>query len=41
VAVCEQLADADRIREYRWSIVPQGIKDELGEHNERLRALLI
>ena len=31
---------ADEIREYRWSLVPQDIRDELGEHNERLRALL-
>lgn len=40
VAVCERLKDADKIREYRWSVVPQDIKDELAEHNERLRKML-
>jgi hypothetical protein len=40
VAACESLKTADKIRAYRWSLVPQAIRDELGEHNERLRALL-
>jgi glycosyltransferase involved in cell wall biosynthesis len=39
VAWCEGKT-ADEIREYRWSLVPQDIKDELGEHNERLRRML-
>lgn len=40
VAECERLRTPDQIRTYRWSLVPQAIKDELGEHNERLRRLL-
>ena len=40
VAVCERLGTTDKIREYRWSLVPEAIRDELQEHNHRLRALL-
>lgn len=40
VAVCERLADAEAIRRYRWTLVPEEIGYELMEHNERLRALL-
>jgi glycosyltransferase involved in cell wall biosynthesis len=40
VAVCERLADAEKIRQYRWSLVPEEIGYELMGHNERLRALL-
>lgn len=40
VAKCEALKAADRIHDYRWSLVPPAIRDELGEHNERLRGLL-
>lgn len=40
VAECEKLKTPDRIAPYRWSLVPNDIKDELGEHNDRLRALL-
>jgi glycosyltransferase involved in cell wall biosynthesis len=40
VAECERLGTAEAIREYRWSVVPAEIRDELGEHNERLRGML-
>jgi hypothetical protein len=40
VARCEALKDAEAIRLYRWSLVPEKIGYELMEHNERLRALL-
>jgi glycosyltransferase involved in cell wall biosynthesis len=40
VARCERLRTAERIKEYRASLVPPAIRDELGEHNERLRQLL-
>jgi hypothetical protein len=40
VAVCERLGDAEKIRQYRLSLVPEDIGYELMEHNERLRALL-
>jgi len=40
VSVIETLGNADKIREYRWSIVPQAIRDELAEHNARLSELL-
>jgi hypothetical protein len=40
VAVCERLADAEKIRQYRWSLVPEEIGYELAEHNERLRRML-
>ena len=37
VAKCEQLGTAEGIRAYRESIIPPSIRDELGEHVERLR----
>ena len=40
VAVCERLKDAEKIRQYRWSLVPEEIGYELTEHNERLRRML-
>lgn len=39
-AECERLANTDLIREYRWSLVPQPIRDELAEHTDRLRERL-
>lgn len=39
-AVCERLKDAEAIRRYRWSLVPEEIGYELAEHNERLRRML-
>jgi hypothetical protein len=40
LARCERLETAERIRAYRETLIPTEIRDELGEHNERLRELL-
>ena len=40
VEVCERLADAEKIRQYRLSLIPEQIGYELMQHNERLRAML-
>lgn len=40
VARCEALQTADRIREYRWSLVPHDIRVELEEHQSHVRELL-
>lgn len=40
VAECERLRTPDRIRTYRWALVPADIKAELAEHNDRLRRML-
>ena len=37
---CQRLKTAARIREYRQSLVPADLQDELDGHVERLRALL-
>ena len=41
VAQCERYGDADRIREYRWSLVRPDLRAELEEHNHRLREHLL
>lgn len=40
VARCERLRTAERIKQYRESLIPPAIRDELAEHAERLRQLL-